>query len=56
MSLFKTGDLLNAPGIKIVTACSYLTVDRHFVYGKGTGKGVESQGPWDRRDIRKDGS
>ena len=35
MPLFKTGDLLNGPGIKIVNACSYLTVERTLYMGKG---------------------
>jgi hypothetical protein len=35
MAVFKTGDLLDTPGIKIVTACSYLTVDGTLFMGKG---------------------
>ncbi len=35
MPLFKTGNLLSAPGIKIVTACSYLTVEWTLYMGKG---------------------
>ena len=35
MPLFKAGDLLSNPGIKIVIACSYLTVEHTLYMGKG---------------------
>ena len=35
MAVFIIGDLLNVPGIKIVTACSYLTTDNALFMGSG---------------------
>jgi len=35
MAVFKTGDLLEAPGIKIVTACSYLCAEGNLFMGRG---------------------
>ena len=35
MPIFKTGSLLSAPGIKIVTASSFLTSERKIFMGKG---------------------
>ena len=34
MAQFKVGNMLDAPGIKIVTACSYLTVEHTLFMGK----------------------
>jgi hypothetical protein len=45
MPLFKTGDLLNGPGIKIVTACSYLTVDHTLYMGKGLARELKVMVP-----------
>ena len=56
MPIFKTGSLLSAPGIKIVTASSFLTSEGKTLYGERFGEGSESQGPRNRRDIRKDDS
>jgi len=35
MAIFTTGDPLNTPGIKIVTACSYITAEWTLYMGKG---------------------
>ncbi len=35
MAIFTNGDLLEAPGIKIVTACSYITAESTLYMGRG---------------------
>jgi len=35
MPIFKTGEMFNAPGLKIVTTNSFLTKDKRLVMGRG---------------------
>ncbi len=45
MPIFKTGSLLSAPGIKIVTASSFLTSERNLYMGKGLGRDLRIKVP-----------
>ncbi len=41
MPIFKTGSFLSAPGIKIVTASSFLTSERKLFMGKGLARDLK---------------
>ena len=41
MAIFTTGGLLYAPGIKIVTACSYLTAEWTLFMGRGLARELQ---------------
>ena len=45
MPIFKTGSLLSAPGIKIVTASSFLTSERKLFMGKGLARDLKIKVP-----------
>ncbi len=45
MAIFAKGDLLNAHGIKIVTACSYITVESTLYMGKGLARELKVKVP-----------
>jgi len=45
MAVFKTGDLLNVPGIKIVTACSFLTAEGPLFMGRGLARELKLKIP-----------
>jgi hypothetical protein len=45
MPIFKTGFLLSAPGIKIVTASSFLTSERKLFMGKGLARDLKIKVP-----------
>jgi hypothetical protein len=45
MAIFKTGKLLSAPGIKIVTASSFLTSEGKLFMGKGLARDLKIKVP-----------
>ena len=45
MPIFKTGSLLSAPGIKIVTASSFLTSERKLFMGRGLARDLKIKVP-----------
>lgn len=45
MPQFKTGSLLNAPGIKIVTTSSFLTSERKLFMGRGLARDLKIKVP-----------
>ncbi len=45
MAIFTKGDLLNSHGIKIVTACSYITVESTLYMGKGLARELKVKVP-----------
>ncbi len=45
MTIFKTGSLLSAPGIKIVTASSFLTSEKKLFMGRGLARDLRIKVP-----------
>jgi hypothetical protein len=45
MPIYKTGSLLSAPGIKIVTASSFLTSERKLFMGRGLARNLKIKVP-----------